>query len=379
MENAQTDGGVGSEDVRLLRRVKQLIKEEDFRVGRVQSLTCRRDTRVVSTDPRAYLATFDFARLAHPACVKEESEGSTFLSSFHFVDVPVVRPEREECGQSVALCSNIQEGDVVEIQLLSSYTCILKKMSPSAVELHLKELTHVKRIQECANTHDRAKINLLKGNREFKLGLYQKAHECYTRAIRYSDIKSKSSSTGKSSPLMSSKGEVDALDLVKCYANDALALLHLNQELELAYSQCNNALRLVEDLLAGTVVDNKAAAAEEGGLLSLARAWRVKGLLRRAEIRRKLERPSLEDSLRDVEEVLVIQPKNRDAQHLKESILKAAKEAALLQEEKGEGDDDDKKTLLKEREVLEYLKKNEHLFPNKLLDERALSYFLENK
>ncbi len=104
-----------------IERVKAMLREEHVSWGRVDRLSCRRNTRVVKSDPRAYLATFDLVEMDSAAACnqtdgglpppkrKQEKEneaagyGPDAPRVFPFVDVPVVLAGTRESGEAVAI------------------------------------------------------------------------------------------------------------------------------------------------------------------------------------------------------------------------------------------------------------------------------------
>jgi tetratricopeptide (TPR) repeat protein len=292
-----------------LQSVKRLMKNEGLLWGRVDRLTCRRDVTVVATDSKAFLASFDLAKLhSSSRCnqnrdtkAEEEEEGGDESFSFRFTDVPVISPEVKECGQAISMHSNIQDGDAIEIKLLSEFTCVLRKLSPSALSFHMKE----RRKEEVRSKllANKTKVHLLRGNQDFKLGQYARAHECYEAAIRQSK---------------SSRDEEEdhsaVVDLVKCYANNGLTLLHL-QRIEAAEEMCNTALRLTENQLKLKPADQM-----DRECVAEIEVWKIRILLRRAKVTLMMGVKRLEDSLCDLDKVLSLQPMNKDAASMKDQI-----------------------------------------------------------
>lgn len=300
-----------------LPSVRRLMKDEGLTWGRVDRLTCRRDVTVVATDSKAFLASFDLVKMhsrsrcnqlldrdrdvAEEAKAKEEEEGVDENASFHFTDVPVVSPSVQECGQDISMHSNIKEGDAIEIKLLSDYTCVLRRLSPSALGFHMKEMQK----EEAKAKMSKTKVYLLKGNQEYKLGRYERAKECYKVAI---DSSSSRSDHGDESD------EVGQLDLIKCYANSGLALLTLKQ-MGTSETMCNTALGLIENLKGLGAAASKETDVKSENVIEL---WKIKILLRRAKARIGLKR--FDDALSDLDKVLDLQPRNKDAAMMKEQI-----------------------------------------------------------
>mmetsp|Transcript_131 Transcript_131/g.559 ORF Transcript_131/g.559 Transcript_131/m.559 type:complete len:193 (-) Transcript_131:64-642(-) len=113
----------GSRDTRVVERddasalvcVKDLLSK-GMAWGSVSNLTVRRDTSVVKTHPRGYLATFD---LVHDAGIDPS----------RFEDVPVVDAAAGESGETLCIHSNCTEGALAEAVLLSGHTAVIRLLS----------------------------------------------------------------------------------------------------------------------------------------------------------------------------------------------------------------------------------------------------------
>jgi len=361
-EGGRHDGGEDAAGTGGIERVKAMVREEKLSWGRVDRLSCRRNTRVVKGHSRAYLATFDLVEMGSSADCNQRSgaapgrkhkagvdvdEAVTAAANdaprvFSFRDVPVVLEGTMESGEPVAIRSHVVEGDAVRVKLLSEFTCVFEKMSAADLELEVEaarrreKLQHLRKSESTASSEgslDVAKTMegcLSKGNVHLKAGFYGQAHACYQKGQEFALRAHHCLPSNQAHPHAGSGAKYFGFEVrlmcVKLYANGALAQVKLN-DLNGAAKSCNTGLHLVKrnlSLLGNIDVDVGNVAIHQRALVE---QWRVRILLRRASAR--LASKVYEAALEDLAAVLEAEPRNMDAAELKRKVEEAMKMSKL--------------------------------------------------
>lgn len=287
--------------------LKELIKEGNH-WGKIQNLKCRRNLERVQNDVRAYLADFDVMKM-------QFNQGELYEECLlmKFKNIPVIQKEQVETGEPIVIENNVRQDDLIEVLLLSDFTCVWKKMT--STNLNNQLLVHQRKVKKekissCPLLYSRSYRKI--GNQKFKNGMYVDAIECYTIAIRQAMDKEFSKKEGGKKVDMTQ-------DLMKALANRALAFLKV-QRFNEAEQDCNEAL---SDIHVDFVDED----------------LRVKLLFRRAMARYELQ--YFGEAFDDLEALLRLDKDNRDAKRLMD----------MINNNEGGSEDDEKPHMIWDNEL----------------------------